>query len=45
MDAETDMKIPFWFRIAVFVILAAALIAALFTGASMLLDIWARNSI
>ena len=40
-----SMKIPFWFRIAVFVILAAALIAALFIGGGMLLDIWAQNHI
>lgn len=45
MDAETGMKIPFWFRIAVFVILATALIAALFIGGGMLLDIWAQNHI
>lgn len=45
MEAERTMKTPLWFRIVIFTFLAAALIAALFTGAGMLLDIWAQNHI
>ena len=36
------MKTPFWLRITIAVILAALLIAVLFVGGSMLLDIWAK---
>jgi type VI protein secretion system component VasF len=36
-------RIPLWLRIAVAVLLAALLIAVIFTGGSMLLDIWADN--
>lgn len=36
------MKTPFWLRITIATILAALLIAVLFVGGSMLLDIWAN---
>ena len=34
------MKIPLWLRITIAVALAALLIAVIFTGGRMLLDIW-----
>ena len=38
-----SFKIPLWLRIAVAILLAALLIAVIFIGGGMLLDIWAQN--
>ena len=36
-------RIPFWLRITIAVILAIALIAVIFIGGKMILDIWAES--
>ena len=36
------MKIPLWLRITIAAILAALLLAVIFIGGRMLLDIWAE---
>ena len=36
-------RIPLWFRVAVAVLLAVLLVAVIFTGGSLILDIWAQN--
>jgi hypothetical protein len=43
-EDQVHFRIPLWLRITVAVILAAALIAVLFTGGKMILDIWAQSS-
>ena len=42
-EDQVHFRIPLWLRITVAVILAAALIAVLFTGGKMILDIWAES--
>ena len=42
-EDQVHFRIPLWLRITVAVILAAALIAVLFTGGKMILDIWAQS--
>ena len=42
-EGQVHFRIPLWLRITVAVILAAALIAVLFTGGKMILDIWAES--
>ncbi len=37
------MKIPMWLRITIALVLTAMLIAVIFIGAGMLLDIWAET--
>ena len=36
-------RIPLWLRITVAALLATLLIAVIFTGGKMILDIWAEN--
>lgn len=36
-------RIPLWLRITVAVLLVTLLIAVIFTGGKMILDIWAEN--
>ena len=36
-------RIPLWLRITIAVLLAALLIAVIFTGGKLILDIWAQN--
>ena len=36
-------RIPLWLRITIAVLLAALLIAVIFTGGRLLLDIWAES--
>ena len=38
-----SFKIPLWLRIAVANLLAALLVAVIFIGGGMILDIWAQN--
>ena len=42
-EDQVHFRIPLWLRITVAVILAATLIAVLFTGGKMILDIWAES--
>ncbi len=42
-EDQVHFRIPLWLRITVAVILAAALVAVLFTGGKMILDIWAES--
>ena len=36
-------RIPLWLRITIAILLAALLIAVIFTGGKLILDIWAQN--
>ena len=42
-EDQVHFRIPLWLRITVAVILAATLVAVLFTGGKMILDIWAES--
>ena len=38
-----QFRIPLWLRITIAVLLAVLLIAVIFTGGKLILDIWAQN--
>lgn len=42
-NCRMQFRIPLWLRITIAVLLGALLIAVIFTGGKMLLDIWAQS--
>ena len=38
-----SFKIPLWLRVTVAILLAALLVAVIFIGGGMILDIWAQS--
>ncbi len=38
-----SFKIPLWLRVSVAILLAALLVAVIFIGGGMILDIWSQN--